>query len=110
MNNTPYGDRDPSDPEYDSVEEFAEYLIDDEQTTFTIEDIRCLNFRHQLRIQVIRAALEDWGLTYIPCPLRVPKVRGFTTNSNDRFYGPGSSRMHGGSGHEQINGFAGQEG
>ena len=110
MDNNLYGDRDPFDPEYDSVEEFAEFSLDDERTTFTIEDLRCLGFRHQLRIQVIRAALESWGLTYIPCPLRVRKVRGFRTSSNDRWFGPGSSPTHGGSGHEQINGFAGQEG
>ena len=105
-----FGNRNPDDPEYGSVEEFAEFAIDDERTEFDIYDLRCLNYRHQIRVQVIREALEAWGLTYKPCELRERRVRGFTTSSHDRWYGPGSSPTHGGSGHEQINGFAGREG
>ena len=36
-------------------------------------------------------------------PLR--RVRGFRTSSNDRWFGPGSDKMHGGSGGASIQGF-----
>lgn len=40
----------------------------------------------------------------------VREVRGFKSNPHDRWYGKGSSPTHGGSGWEQITGFAGQNG
>lgn len=38
------------------------------------------------------------------------RVRTISSNSNDRWFGPGSCPTHGGSGYEQISGFAGQKG
>lgn len=37
-------------------------------------------------------------------------IRTISSNSHDRWTGPGSCATHGGSGWEQISGFAGQEG
>jgi len=37
-------------------------------------------------------------------------VESFVEHLNDRWFGKGSSKSHGGSGWEQINGFAGQQG
>jgi hypothetical protein len=37
------------------------------------------------------------------------KVRTISSNSHDRWSGPGSCPTHGGSGYEQISGFAGEE-
>lgn len=38
------------------------------------------------------------------------RVRTISSNSHDRWSGPGSCATHGGSGWEQISGFAGQKG
>jgi hypothetical protein len=37
-------------------------------------------------------------------------VRTISSNSHDRWHGPGSSPTHGGSGWQQVSGFAGDEG
>jgi hypothetical protein len=97
------------DPEHESVEAFVEFCMDDEQDTFTHVDLGHIAYATHTSRCVVRKALEDYGLT-----LKVRAVarrrRGFTTNSNDRYYGPGSSKSHGGSGHSQIRGIAGQKG
>lgn len=96
-------------PEYTSVEEFVQFCMDDDRTTFNHLDLRALALNCQASGSKIRAALESYGLSLGD---RAPdrKVRGFTANSHDRWYGPGASRTHGGSGWEQIQGFAGQKG
>lgn len=95
-------------PEYESVETFVEECLDDERDHFTTADMQALNTATRMRLQDIRKALEGYGLRFVP---REPekRVRGVTTGSNDRFYGPGSDKMYGGSGWEQINGFAGDK-
>ena len=97
------------DPEHESVEAFVEFCMDDEQDTFTHVDLADLAYATQTSRSVVRKELESYGLTLA---VRAPekRTRGFTTSSHDRWYGPGSSKMHGWSGWEQINGFAGQEG
>ena len=96
-------------PEHASVETFAEYLFDDERETFDHSDLALLGESTNERRQVIRRELESYGFTLSKRdPVR--RVRGVTSNSHDRWYGPGSSRSHGGSGWEQINRFGGQEG
>lgn len=97
-------------PELESVEAYVEYLLDDERESFAFEEAVELAEALGLTIPspVIRE-LKDYGLSMTP---RMPerKVRGFRSNSHDRFYGPGSSPSYGGSGWEQITGGAGQEG
>jgi hypothetical protein len=66
---------------YGNVEDFATELTDDDRTSFSYEG---------------RA--------------KERRIRGFTTSSHDRWFGPGASPTHGGSGWEQINGFSGQVG
>lgn len=97
------------EPEYESVEAFAEYLMADERTEFTLEDVVKLADRIQGSNSKIIYELKSYGFSMAA---RVPpkKVRGFTTSSHDRYFGPGCSKTHGGSGWEQISGFAGQEG
>lgn len=84
-------------PEYGSVNTFAEFLMDDDRDEFTHEDLGALNQRLRLPVNVIRKELEDIGFKLA---VRAPekKVRGFTTSSNDRWYGPGSLKTHGGAG------------
>jgi hypothetical protein len=97
-----------TEPEYTSVLAFVEFLIDDEVETFSALDLQTLSAATQTSIKRLRAELEGWGLRLDP---REPerRVRGYTANPHDRWYGPGACRTHGGSGWEQINGFGGQE-
>lgn len=96
-------------PEYESIESFVEYKMDDEQHTFTVEELVDLGFWLRRSFHPVRVELESYGLTFIKRP-HVRSVRGVSSSGNDRYYGPGSEKMHGGSGWEQINGFAGQKG
>jgi hypothetical protein len=98
-----------SNPEYESVESFVQDCLDDERTTFTHEDLGELAYGLQRSRCRVRADLEGYGLTLAPRAVE-KRVRGFTTSSQDRWFGPGSSNSHGGSGHEQITGFAGRRG
>jgi hypothetical protein len=100
-----------TDPEYQSIEAFVEYLIDDEgETEFDYVHLGLL--AHALdrsRRDVCKELEEEWGLTLAKRPKPL-SCRTFSTSSHDRWYGPGSSPTHGGSGYEQIVGFAGQQG
>lgn len=96
-------------PEHASVEAFAAYLLDDEREEFTFKEAEELAeaLGQSVASYVIRE-LKSYGFTMTP--RAIPRrVRGFRTSSHDRWFGPGSSKTHGGSGHEQINGFAGQK-
>jgi hypothetical protein len=93
-----------------SVEEFGTFLLDEGRSTFTFEEAEGLaaTLGQSVATLVIRE-LKSYGFTMVA--REVPRhFRGFRTSSNDRFFGPGSSKSHGGSGWEQINGLAGQEG
>jgi len=96
-------------PEYKSVELFIQFCEEDDRETFTHLELRALALNTQQSGSKIRPMLEEAGFKLA---LREPekKVRGFGTNSHDRWHGPGSSATHGGSGWEQINGFAGRRG
>lgn len=98
---------DPNDPEFESIETFVEFCIDDERSEFSHEDLQALCFRTQSSSCKVRAELESFGLVLAK---RQPerRVRGVRTSSHDRYYGPGACKTHGGSGWEQINGFAGR--
>lgn len=97
-------------PETASVEAFATFLLDDDRLSFTYAEAcalaKALDCHESV---VIRALRDDYGFAYAGRPVERRK-RGFLTSSLDRFYGPGACRTHGGSGWEQVSGFAGQEG
>lgn len=100
-----------SDPEYASVEAFVAYLIEDEGV-FEFDHLQLGVLADALdrsRRDLCKELEEDWGLK-LKKRFAPPSFRGFRTSSNDRWYGPGSSPTHGGSGWEQVSGFAGQEG
>jgi hypothetical protein len=96
-------------PEYKSVEDFVDYCMDDERTTFTHVELRALAFNARTSASKVRGELEGFGLKL---EVREPAkaIRGFTANPHDRWYGKGACKSHGGSGWEQIAGFAGQKG
>lgn len=99
-----------SAPETSSVDAFANFLLEEDRLEFTFEEATRLarDLGLSLPTPVIRQ-LKDLGFTMAPRH-EPPKVRGFRTSSHDRFYGPGSCATHGGSGWEQIAGFAGRVG
>jgi len=93
-------------PELASIEAFAEYLLEDDRDSFTLADCQALGASIHLSNSKIRAALEEYGFHYVK-PEHGRSVRGFTSNSHDRWSGPGSCATHGGSGQTNISGFAG---
>lgn len=90
------------------IDEFVQELCEDERTTFTYTEADKL--------------AELLGLSIPTTVIRGLKARGFQmeerqvpkhfrtihSNSHDRWFGPGSMPTFGGSGWEQISGFAGQ--
>jgi hypothetical protein len=97
-------------PELQSIEAFGEFLLAEDRTSFTFDEACLVAEALGLSIPtpVIRG-LKDYGFMMIERPV-AKHVRGFLTSSHDRYFGPGASQSHGGSGWEQISGFAGQEG
>ena len=90
-----------SAPEYKSIDAFVQFCYEDERSEYTHEDLHALGYRLRMRIQCIRHELAKWGL--VLANREVPKhVRGFTTSSNDRWFGPGSSKTYGGSGFDNF--------
>lgn len=89
------------EPELQSIEAFAEYLLEDERDSFMLADCQALGAKLHISNSKIRDALEGYGFRYIG-PEHGKTMRGFTTGSNDRWYGPGSSRTHGGGGGSSI--------
>jgi len=96
------------EPEYDSVEAFVEHCCEDNRTTFRPGDAQKVARRTKASVRSVLDALTSYGLSV--AVESNARIRGFTTSSNDRYFGPGSEPMHGGSGWVQINGFATQEG
>lgn len=94
-----------NDPEYESIETFAQFLLDDDRDEFTHEDLMALNQNTQQTVGAIRSELEAIGFKLA---MRAPEkhIRGFRTSSNDRWFGPGSQKTHGGSGIDTSTGRA----
>lgn len=98
-----FGLLDPNDAEYTSTDVFAEHLADDDRETYTCQELQCLWSRAGgLRLQEIRAALSEYGLTLAGRP-RERSFRGFSANSHNRYEG---NPMCGGGGGGSIIGMA----
>jgi hypothetical protein len=96
-------------PEHESVEAFAEYLLAEERESFTYMEADTIGKGLKVATYVVIDGLKEFGFTY-EGRASEKRVRGYRTSSLDRWFGPGASKSHGGSGHEQICGFAGQKG
>ncbi len=92
-------------PEYASVEAFVQFCLDDERTTFLPGEAQRIAQALCVPTVEVLAELRSWGLVAVLRPRETG--RGYRTSSMDRYYGPGSEPTHGGTGWEQINGFAG---
>jgi hypothetical protein len=71
--------RDKSDAEYESVDAFATFLADNDESTFDREDIVNLNFRTQTPTHKIIKELEDYGFTQVEHKVE-KKPRGVSDN------------------------------
>lgn len=88
-------------PEYSSIDSF----IDDNETGyFSSDDLAILNYRLRRPIREIKMELEKYGLR-LRQRNREQDVRGFSSNSHDRWDGKGSCPSHGGGGGSSIIGF-----
>jgi hypothetical protein len=96
-------------PEHESVEAFAEFLMAEERVSFSFVEADTIAQGLKIATYVVIEGLKSYGYTY-EGRASEKRVRGYTSNNHDRWYGPGSMKSHGGSGHEQITGFAGQKG
>lgn len=94
-------------PELKSVEAFGDFLLADDRTEFTFDEACTLaeTLGQSVPVYVIRG-LKALGFTMKPREV-YKHIRGFTTNSHDRW---SAYPNHGGSGWQQIAGFAGDEG
>ena len=98
-----------TEPEFASIETFVTLLLDDERLSVTQVEIATVARRTGRTVKETTAILiTTWGLSLGPPP--APKGRGFGANDHNRWTGELTEKCHGGSGHEQINGFAGREG
>ena len=97
---------DPTDEEFSSVEALVEWLYDEEAEEFDHRHLLCLNVRLGRPLRALRRELEGYGLRLAKRP-KERQARGFQSNPHNRWAG---NPCAGGSGWEQITGFAGQEG
>ncbi len=101
----------PTKAELDSaVLILGEELLDNERTSFTFAEAEAL--ANALGYSVATPVIRSLKAIGFSMDERKPerRVRTVSSNPHDRWHGPGSCASHGGSGWEQISGFAGQEG
>ena len=93
-------------PEYESIEEFVQYLLDEDRDWYDHRDLQALSYSLRLSSHKVRAQLDDWGLHLVR---REPEreVRGYSSWDENRWQG---NPCGGGSGWEQVAGFAGKKG
>ncbi len=51
------------EPEYESIDAFAEYLVDDDRTTYRAAELVVLARRTKLPREAVASALADYGFT-----------------------------------------------
>lgn len=92
-----------------AVEAICEDALDNDQTSVEYTEIEAVAEEVGLHVTTLIGMVKALGLRVGPRE-KVKEVRGFTANSHDRWHGKGSCPTHGGSGWEQIIGFAGKPG
>jgi len=95
-----------TDPEVQSVADLVEYLFDDGKETFTTQMLVLVSANTKKTTKIVRQELESYGLI-LAARTPAKEIRGFSSWDNNRWAGnPGK----GGSGWEQVAGFAGKVG
>ena len=93
-------------PEYASIEDFIEFLMDEDRAQYDHRELQALSYNIRLSASKVRKELDSWGLTLQERP-KERRVRGINSWDNNRWAG---NPCGGGSGWEQIAGFSGQRG
>lgn len=79
-----FGLHNPEDPEFQSVEAFAEALCDEDRETYTCQELQCVWFNTNAPISSLKSELAGYGLTLER--RRAPREgRGFHANDNNRW-------------------------
>ena len=91
-----------------AVQALCEDILDNDETSVPFEDIEAAAEEVGLNVTYLVGLVKGYGLKVERAKHK--EVRGFTSNSHDRWHGKGSCATHGGSGWEQIAGFAGRKG
>lgn len=92
-----------------AVETLVEETIADDLDTLPFKECETLAQKIGIHVGTIVAMVKSYGIS-IGTRETTKTVRGFKTSSHDRWYGPGACKTHGGTGEEQITGFAGRKG
>ena len=92
--------------EMQTVDAFAEYLLDDERDSFTAAELHQLCYWLKARWVEVKAALEEYGFA-VDGQSKEHQPRMATDNPHNRWEG---NPCGGGSGWEQIAGMAGRVG
>ena len=92
-----------------AVEILVEDAMGNERNEVAFAEVEQIALEVGISLSTIVALVKGYGLKIGERPI-VREVRGFKSNPHDRWYGKGSSPTHGGSGWEQITGFAGPKG
>jgi hypothetical protein len=93
-------------PEHESIDTFAEFLAAEDRDYFSFIEAETIAKGLKIATYVVINGLKDYGFTY-EGRASEKRVRGFKSNSHDRWQAYPSC---GGSGWEQISGFAGKSG
>lgn len=105
----PRANDDEAMPEYESVEDFVQYILDCERTSFTTAELVTLAAETGIYNPLLREMLEEYGLKLVGCkPER--KFATFGTNQHDRWTCEESRRMNGGGGGDSLIGMVGRVG
>ena len=91
---------DPNDAEYDSVEDFGDYLHANDEAEFDYRHVQALNRRTLMVVQDIKEALLGYGFT-MKQRSKVVATRGIQSNDHNRYEG---NPMSGGGGGASIYG------
>ena len=92
-----------------AVETFVEEVTGDDRDSVTFAEVEAIASAVGIHVSTVVALVKGYGVAIGERAVH-REVRGFTANSHDRWFGKGSCKTHGGSGWEQISGFAGQKG
>ena len=93
-------------PEYSDIDSFVDFLMEEGRESFNHVDLTVLNRNLCIPVFAIRQTLEGYGLSLEKRAV-VREVRTYSTNSHNRWEG---NPCAGGSGSDQICGFAGRAG
>ena len=88
------------EPEYRSVENAIENVIDERETLSWLE-VRAIGMATKKDFKVVAREVKSYGFSIFE-RAKVNNCRFFNSNPHDRWFGAGSEKCHGGSGGSSI--------